>query len=265
MICWDILQTLVKQFVRFQPEGIIILFYNYIFKIFLSLFVDLLKVIQLALVLILWLRILAHFSMRLFTYEEETQIYLIVIDNFFYIRMVFISISQFSFYILIKHINTYKMMINGKSYSEWKALIQKAEKLGISIIISVNILIDLLTAALEAYGYYLDSDWMFIIDDIIFIVFSWVLIFTEYHLHQKLKSTMSRSLNYHYQKHKKFIHYSTNFNFLFLIEMIIWMFVEMSLALACGTKNYNGWNKLTYDWIHITALMLDCISNILYK
>ena len=105
------------------------------------------------------------------------------------------------------------MMSFGNSYSECKAQVQKTERIGVLIIVIINVVINLIAVAVETCGAYYNSALMIIIDDAIFSIFSIWLVLNEYYLHRKLISTMRNWLHFHYQKYKQFIRYLTRFNY----------------------------------------------------
>ena len=83
-------------------------------------FIDILKIFQLSLVIVIWVRIITYFVVRITTEIEYSELFLTIFTNLLNSRMLYWSLCQFSWYILYIHLKTYKMMANGKPYSDCK-------------------------------------------------------------------------------------------------------------------------------------------------
>ena len=152
-------------------------------------YIDLLKMIQLLSVLVICLRFWIIILVQSTTNREQTGLFVIIFSDILNLRMTFIWLTQFSWYILMFHIKTYRMMSNGKSYSECKIQIKKIERTGILAILLVNIVVNLLTLSIDLINYYMHIAIMPGFNDVISFLYCCALAINEYFLYQNLSLT----------------------------------------------------------------------------
>ena len=179
-----------------------IIFVYRIIKNLRQQYFDLLKISQLVLILGISLRSIIRVIVWLTTNKNQTEMLMTIFNSFLHGRLAFISLTQFSWYILIQHIQIYGMMIYGRSFSDWKFKIKKIEKVGVLLLIIVNIAINLIITIIEVISFHFRNDLLSGINDVIPFLYSWVLTIIEYYLYKNLKFVMQNYLNFHYQKYK---------------------------------------------------------------
>ena len=163
---------------------------------------DILKISQLLLVLTISLRSIIWIILWLTTNKNQTEMFLSIFNNIMLGRLAFISFIQFSWYILVKHLQIYGMMANGVSFSDSNFKIKNIERIGVLLLAIVNIAINLFTAIMEVIGFYLGNDLLSSTNDIISFLYSWALTIIEFYLYKNLKYFMHNSLHFYYQKYK---------------------------------------------------------------
>ena len=196
-------------------------------------YIDILKLGQLLLALIICIRSVVIFWIQVFKYKDQTEIILSVIFHSLNCKMFFILLTQFSWFIMIKHIEIYGTMINGRSFSDWKTQIHKIEKVGILIILSTNIAYNMMSAIMKATGIYFNILILSGIKDMITFIYSLILTIIEFYLYRDLKLIMSSSLNFHYKNFKNSIRYLSVINFWFLIELNVGIFINLIYSYVC--------------------------------
>ena len=114
----------------------------FIFRIIRNLrleYIDVIKIVQIVLILIIWVRFITMVVVQITWDIESSGMFLAIFRNATYGRYAFIWLTQFSWYILINHIKTYGMMVNGKPYYYWETQIKKIERKWAIIIFISNI------------------------------------------------------------------------------------------------------------------------------
>ena len=122
-----------------------------------QIYIDILKIFQLSLVIVIWIRFITLVMVKVTTQKEDTELFLIIFTNVLNSRMLYWLLCQFSWYILYTHLNAYKMMIIGRPYSDCKYTIKQTERRGIVVIIAINIVFNLVLLLIDLINFYYPS------------------------------------------------------------------------------------------------------------
>ena len=165
--------------------GVLHIFYGIYFTVRIiknsrKYYIDMLKIIQLLILLFVWVRFIVSYWFKIFTFKSQTQLYYLIFVFSTYCKRIFILLTQFSWYILIQHIKIYGNMIHGKSFSEWKSEVQKIERIGILIIVISTIVLNIITVTLEAADFYFKIDILSEVDELIMVICNIILLIINY-------------------------------------------------------------------------------------
>ena len=226
-------------------------------------YIDILKIVQLLLLLGICLTEVILFLVQLLTYTYQNQVILIIFVYSVKLKIAFVLFTQFSWYILTRHLAIYKIMTKGASFSDWKLQVQKIEKTGVLIVIIANVVLYITSLVLGFMRYYYDLYYLSAIIEFITLFVNLTLTITEFFLYKTIKKVMNNSLNFYYQKYKYSIRYVSLVSFWYLIETNVWNIVGILYTFTWVYYENARCSKMVSDYFIMAQLILQFIQFVL--
>ena len=155
-------------------------------------FVDIIKLLQTTFVFVWFfsdvLTILISIFNNSLLSNPIVTVFVLITDPY----MFWYGLNQFAWLVLILHLSTYQMMIEGKSYSEWRNIIKRSEfKLFIlmTIMLTLLLLVQILLYTLKTTKV-IDQDFAKMIINIEGLIITFSFTLSEYILYIKVTSTL---------------------------------------------------------------------------
>ena len=212
-----------------------------------SKFIDSLKIMQ-------YLWVIIHFFANFITSiiesaENVNKFYIDLARDLFSFLMLYYILNQLAWYMLIVHLETYRLLAEDANYRDWKTIIKRNEWIFLILSIIVSTFWIGIRVLYDIFGIF-SFQWtqLFItISLILRAIFEFLLAINEIYLFMKVKKVMSQNLNYYYNS------YRNNLYALVIINVTYFLLWSMHNILDAifeigdkSTRDNKEWTKILY-------------------